>query len=181
MSADRENETDNEEEGENRSTDSGKGLTFEEWNRMATEANPLDRRLKREREFKQTEPPVEAIKFYREGRTYYQLNRGDKAIRRLRYQDASRDVNTKKAKAFKLIELTNIPGRSYVEIGQMDLENETRMRVTLGEVEWKDGETFDGTRSLTLYQPSLSGVLPLDRLDLTPVEIEPSVIDSKTS
>lgn len=80
------------EEQEGEGSYSSDGMTFEEWNRMATAANPLDSDLKKQREFEQTEPPVEAIELYREERTYYLLNQGDRSIRRLRYRAAIRNV-----------------------------------------------------------------------------------------
>jgi hypothetical protein len=179
MSSDQHDAPDEEDRGSDKSEDSREGLTFEEWNRMATEANPLDSSLKKKREFKRVEPPIEAIKLYRRERTYYLLNRREQAITQLRYQTVSRDVNTNQGKAVQLFEVTDVPGCSYFKVGEMDLQGETRLRFTLGRVEWEDGETFEDEKSPTLYQPSIGGVPPLDRTDLILVEVEPTVIKTR--
>jgi len=168
----------NEEAHADSSRYSTRRMTFEEWNRAATAANPLDSYLKSKEEFEKTEPPIEAIKFYRRERTYYLLNRGDTAIDRLQYRAVQRDVNTKRVSKTARYEVTGIPPRFYFEIGEMDLEGETRMQVEPERVEWADGGAFQEPRRLQLFQPSADAAPPLDTLDLRSATADPAVIDS---
>ena len=176
-SQDSKNDSEDEENEPNYST--GR-LTFEEWNRMATEANPLDSYLKKKKEFEKTEPPIEAIKLYREERTYYLLNRGSRAIESLRYRVAHRDVNTKQIQKILRYEVKDLPPCSYVEIGEMDLEGETRIQVELQKVTWQEGEPVEEPRVLTLYQPTGGGMPPIERQEIEPAGAEPVAVESDT-
>jgi hypothetical protein len=174
-SQDSKNDSEDEDNGPNYST--GR-LTFEEWNRMATEANPLDSYLKKKKEFEETEPPIEAIKLYREERTYYLLNRGSRAIESLRYRVAHRDVNTKQVQKIVRYEVKDLPSHSYVEIAEMDLDGETRIQVELQRVVWQEGDPVEEPRVLTLYQPTGGGVPPIDQQELETAGVEPVVVES---
>jgi hypothetical protein len=55
-----------------------------------------------------------------------------------------RDVNTKQIQKIVRYEVKDLPPRSYVEIGEIDLEGETRIQVELQRVAWQEGEPVDG-------------------------------------
>ena len=182
MDTDSEGDPDDSGEDLKESTDSERGMTFEEWNRAASAADPLDSYLMEKKEFERTEPPVKAIKFYREERSYYLLNRGDRAVECLQYHLVSRDVNARKSKDAELYELRSFPPRSYVEIGHMDLEGDMRMQVVLQKVVWDDeGGVAEESEKLTLFEHSDGGVVPLEKQELQPAEVEPSLISDKDS
>lgn len=174
-SQDRKNDSEDEDNGPNYSM--GR-LTFEEWNRMATEANPLDSYLKKKKEFEETESPIEAIKLYLEERTYYLLNRESRAIESLQYRVAHRDVNTKQIQKIVRYEVKDFPPRSYLEIGEMNLEGETRIQVELQKVVWQEGNPAEEPRVLTLYQPTGGGVPPINQQELESAGVEPVAVES---
>lgn len=157
-------------------------VSREEWIRLLNQADPWDRRLKAQKEFEETHPPVRSVKAYRQGTEYYLLNRAEEAIQRLRYRTCELDVNTRRAKQAQLYEMEEFPPKSYAEVGRMDLEGQRRMAFWLALAEWEGGRCFEAEareeeRRLRVFD--LSDRVPsLDTLDLSAAQSSPTLIDS---
>lgn len=153
--------------------------TWEEWTEMLNRADPWDQTLRAQEEFEQTEPPVEAIKAYRREARYYLLHRGKTAVDRLRYRAYNVDVDLRWAERPTLYELRDLPPRSVVEVGRIDLGGQRRMLFTLVAVKWSVGRVHEcgrkGERWLRIFDHS-DGVPTLEALDLSPVEQEPVMV-----
>jgi hypothetical protein len=158
-------------------------VSREEWIRLLNQADPWDRRLKAQKEFERTDPLVRSLKAYCQGTDYYLLNRGEQAIRRLRYRACELDVNTRCAKGAQLYEMEEFPPKSHVEVGQMDLEGQRRMAFWLALAEWEGGRCFEaeaqeGEHRLRIFDHS-DGVPSLDMLDdLSAAQSEPTIVGS---
>jgi hypothetical protein len=156
-------------------------VSREEWIRLLNEADPWDQRLKAQKEFERTDPPVRSVKIYRQKTRYFLLNRGKQAIDRLRYRAHELDVNLRRAEGARLYELKDLPQESYVEVGRMDLGGQRRMTFTLVSARWEGGQTFeaesrDDERRLPIFDHS-DHVPSLDGLDLSAAPTEPVVVD----
>jgi len=156
-------------------------VSREEWIRLLNEADPWDRRLKAQKEFERTEPPVRSVKICRQETRYYLLNRGEQAIDRLRYRAHKLDVNLRRAEGARLYELKDLPPESYVRVGRMDLGGQRRMVFTLVSARWEGGHAFeagsrDDERRLRIFDHS-DHVPSLDDLDLSAAPTEPVVVD----
>jgi len=156
-------------------------VSREEWIRLLNQADPWDRRLKAQKEFDRTDPPVRSVKIYRQETRYYLLNRGTQAIDRLRYRAHELDVNFRRAEGARLYELKGLPPESYVEVGRMDLGGQRRMVFTLVSARWEGGHTFEAEsredeRRLRIFDHS-DHVSSLDGLDLSASPSEPVLVD----
>jgi hypothetical protein len=157
-------------------------VSREEWFRMLNQADPWDRRLKAQKDFERADSPVRSVKAYRQGTDYYLLNRGEKAIGRLRYRACEVDVNTRRAKQTQLYEIRGFPPKSYVKVGRMDLESQRRMAFWLALAEWEGGHCFEAEageeeRRLRVFDHS-DHVPTLDALDLSAAQFEPTIVGS---
>jgi hypothetical protein len=155
-------------------------VSREEWIRLLNQADPWDRRLKAQKEFEETHPPVRSVKAYRRGTDYFFLNRGEEAIQRLRYRACQVDVNTRRAKEAQLYEMEGFPPKSYVQIGRMDLESQRRMAFWLALAEWEGGHVYKAEarqdeRRLRIFDHS-DDVPSLDVLDLSIAQSTPTLM-----
>ena len=152
----------------------GQAMTQKEWIQAMNRANPLDRHLSEKKAFESEEPPEEAIKLYRDGRTRYLLNVSRVDITRLRYRKwpGHRQKRVEPAPADAAVE--RVPARSFVAIEDGFDPNVDTSTFALSEVEWADGTSFEGPRRLKEYNPVTAS---LRSLDLTRIEREVKPVD----
>jgi hypothetical protein len=155
----------------------GATVSEDEWFRLLNAANPLDRALQTQAAFARIEPPVEAVKFYRQSTDYHLLHRGTTPITTLRYRAIEYDVNMGRVQHVRLCALHSLPQQSHVQIGAMDLPRFRRVRAELLEVEWEGGQTWRGRRALRMFEPT-GGIPGLDGLDLSEAPSDPFVLDT---
>ena len=169
------------EEHSSGSDDRDRGISEEEWMELMNRADPLEQRLRTQKEFNRLDPPAQSIKAYQQETQYYLLNRGQTPVKRLHYRAYETDVNVHRIKSSQLYEVQDFPPESFFQAGRMDLEGQRRMAFTLVLAEWGDGHVFEAEAEssghrLRLFDPA-DPVSSPDDLGLSVAPVEPTPVN----
>ena len=138
---------------EKHSENSGMGVTVsrERWIEMMNQADSLEQYARTRKRFAGDEPPTKALTIYRQGRTYYLLNLSWERPTRIELLAVRWDVNLHSTLEKEALEVTRLKPRSYMPVGEIDLEKGVRMVFYLLSAEWEGGENWKGKKGLRTH------------------------------
>ena len=156
----------------------GKPMSFEEWSRRASRANPLDRYAADQCRFEDPETPLDGLFLFREAGEYVLINRSGRDIPALTYETVVADHIHRPVSDVSVYRLTEIPSGRYVRLHKAEPTPQRRIPVFLTEVAWSDEDTWTGRKKLSVWTVTRIGTR-LDHIPETRHPAEPELIGTR--
>jgi len=157
----------------------GKPMSFDEWSRRASRANPLDRYAADLRRFEEPETPLEGLLLFREAGQYVLINRSGRKIQSLTYETIVADDIHRPLSDVSIYRLREIPAGCYVNLHDAEPTPQRRIPVFLTEVAWAADAPWTGHEKLSVWTPTRIGTR-LERIPETQHSAEPERIGTRS-
>ena len=153
----------------------GTTLSTEEWIQELNKADSFDSYLRKKKKFEAARPRSKALKLLRSQGQHYLLNRARAGIEKLRYKCETTGDFGRDGTAAKTFELTDLPPKSFVAIGNVPGEAQRTRAVAVTDVTWSDGKEGGSESKMREWSPHDGGTAA-HNLDLRYVPRIPAVV-----
>jgi len=126
-------------------------MTKEEWMEETTEANPLDRHLKRKRELRDAETPLSGLLLVQADGQYVLLNRSGRDVDTVVYDAVEADDLNRRASRATVYVLEDVPNDAWVSLGASDPRPQVKTVFSLTRVEWNEEAPWTGALELSPF------------------------------
>ena len=159
----------------------GRRATVEEWNEAASRANPLDNYARKQKDFREPDPP--GLILFTQDRTHYLINRSGAYIKTVVYETVRADDLDRTAGHAVVYRLTSLSNETAAPIASAPPEPQAKVILGLSHIRWARGRTWTGGKVLRPETPASLGPrlenTGLSVLDRTPEAVGARKIETR--